>query len=209
MRERGIAYSAPMVLARRAGLKTQTRRLVRWPSWADPERDGEEMRKHLGLAYCVDGRPVKRFTCPYGVPGDRLYVRETWYDDNALRSREQAPTKPDDYIYYRADGEAREQLEQLDPPNARIWHPSIHMPRWASRGLDEITDVRVQRVQDISEEDAIAEGINIHGFQGSTDGISGREHRIEYATLWDQIYGKRAPLASNPWVWCLTFKVIE
>lgn len=137
VRERPILFSAPMVRAILAGTKTQTRRVVKMPHgfW--------ETTDDLVL------RPIP-VGCRYGQPGDRLYVRETWAN----------ATKPLHDPFYRADGEA---LGRQNPftyvEREPRWRPSIHMPRWASRIDLEIAGVRVERLNAISEADAIAEGV--------------------------------------------------
>lgn len=108
--------------------------------------------------------------CPYGAVGDRLWVRETWQGNQGD-------------IRYGADGDS------LHGYNG--WRPSIFMPRWASRITLEVTGVRVERVQEISEEDAQAEGV---------------AHRCDYKVVWDAINGKKYPWSSNPWVWVIEFK---
>ncbi len=157
MKERPILMSAPMVRAILAGSKTQTRRALRVQ---------------------VPGKSA----CPYGMAGDRLWVRETFGHDGEPTSRQ---------VAYRADGEV---------PNIR-WIPSIFMPRDLSRISLEVTEVRVERVTDISEADAIAEGIP--AFITSPSTIP----RQQYSTLWNSINGKGS-WDKNPWVWAVTFKRI-
>lgn len=192
MKERPILFSGPMVRAILEGKKTQTRRVVK------PQPDQQHA---LAL-------PPLPASCPYGKPGDRLWVREriSWEHagGNWLG------------VTYAADGHYEEFLEPPvdwntdDPPKTR---PSIHMPRWASRLTLEITEVRVQRLQDISEEDAIAEGMP--NFIGRTvNGIAvvrqSPTPREEFATLWDSINGKRpgCSWSDNPCVWAITFRRI-
>lgn len=134
--------------------------------------------------------------CPYGVPGDSLWVRETWYNDAVFGKSS---------LYYRADGEFADQLPRYDPINdpamaAEIkWRPSIHMPRWASRITLEVTNVRVERVQEISEEDIRAEGV-----QSNSSDMPG------FVTLWDSVYGKRGlGWDANPWVFVVEFRRIR
>lgn len=185
-RERPILFSAPMVRAILDGKKSQTRRIVKPSSLFD----GKD---------AIVKRHPHQSGCQYGKPGDQLWVRETWglHDTQPVDGQENAT------IYYRAtDGEAHSLRYQL-------WRPSIYMPRWASRIMLEITDVRVQRLQEISEEDATAEGCPgwySPSAEGNTDGCMPSE---EYAALWDSINGKTQPWASNPWVWCISFKRIE
>jgi len=212
MKERPILFSAPMVRALLAGTKTQTRRIIKDQGLVefDEDGDGELIHHHSPRCpgycdYACDHR------CPYGSPGDRLWVRETWYCDHrdCLSGPYVKPPTGEIDLYYRADGEARTQFEQLDPPDANIWKPSIHMPRWASRITLEITDVRVQRLQEISEEDAKAEGATL-----DKDGFPVAQRPLDdgydccrdwYADLWDSINGAHS-WDANPWVWALTFK---
>jgi hypothetical protein len=144
--------------------------------------------------------------CPYGKPGDTLWVRETWYDDNSKRwgrgGPVPRPTRPDDDIYYRANGEAHLQFEQLDA-GGFCWRPSIHMPRWASRLSLRVTSVRIERLQDITEDDARAEGCVVRTYR---DGRGHEPATLDFLRLWDAINGKRASWASNPWVWVIGFK---
>ncbi len=173
-KERPILFSAPMVRALLDGSKTQTRRVMvgrgahkgstfadtnqwcrieadgTWIGWDPGFSTQEEANAFTQRAY--KGGGVK---CPYGAVGDRLWVRETWFCNDMLAG-ELTPVNRDD-VYYRADGEAQQQFPE-DGDDLR-WRPSLFMPRWASRITLEITDVRVQRLQEISEADAIAEGV--------------------------------------------------
>lgn len=194
MKETGMLFKAEMVRAILEGRKTQTRRLV---------FKFAELNDHYALQMLAGGRarfelvkksrklplllPIIGVNCRYGQPGDRPYVKETW-----------GPC--DGGFCYRASEHPNAK------PDGGKWHPSIFMPKYASRITLEITDVRVERLMDISEEDARAEGVNIENFQSRTDGIRGRENRIEFAALWDSINKKKAPWASSPWVWVITFK---
>ena len=182
MKERPILFSGPMVRALLAGTKTQTRRVVKkLPITLNRETnslevDGENI---------ANGRFAKLVACPYGQPGDRLWVRETFghfeRNDNFTPGCE---------VFYRADGECLE---------IKPWRPSIHMPRWASRITLEITSVRVERLQDISEADAIAEGVYTDPARSAYDA---------YAQLWDEINGPGS-WAANPWVWVLELRRIN
>lgn len=131
--------------------------------------------------------------CPYGQPGDRLWVREAWARDDE-----------DGQLMYRADV-GRDLC-------ADAWRPSIHMPRWASRITLEVTAVRVERLQDISEADAQAEGVIPKWEPGCSGrlmdafgGFSFRPAASAYAELWEQINGPGA-WDANPWVWVVEFK---
>lgn len=196
VKERPIIFSGPMVRAIRDGRKTQTRRIIK-PHPVDVvtflTRDNSPTGEY-GL--CFHPRVVsKRMQCPYGVPGDRLWVRETWayrYNDDG------APVSPTQYLYAATDSWDGRRV------------PSIHMPRCASRVLLEITDVRAQRVQEISEEDAIAEGVSCAGGIWFGAGEPREAPRAAFAALWDSINAKRGfGWVVNPWVWAISFKVVE
>jgi len=145
--ERPILFSGEMVRAILDGRKTQTRRIVR------------------GHPHTV--KPLN-IGCPYGVPGDRLWVKETFalsrFDPESHEDEDTKDPSQWDGVVYRADGE-HGSWEHYDGKGGRArisapWRPSIYMPRWASRITLEVTSVRAERVQDISEQDAQAEGIS-------------------------------------------------
>ncbi|TWI69016.1 hypothetical protein IP91_00081 [Pseudoduganella lurida] len=192
MTERGILFSAPMVRALLDGTKTQTRRVVKphprddafvlldhgdgW--WPYRSEDGESAN--------VDNMEYP-FACPYGQPGDRLWVRETWGFN---------PDHPGiiAHVCYRADpGHEHDGI---------TWKPSIHMPRAASRILLEIVSVRVERLQDTSRGDAMDEGCPFPNM------AQGADPRQWYAELWENINGAGS-WAANPWVWALEFRRIQ
>ena len=209
MNERPILFSAPMVRAILEGRKTQTRRVVKdiiWDAYEGPCRvrltpedlKGDDVRNDFH-----DGG----IRCPYGAPGDRLWVRETWYCDD-YRVQQGPYLKPDDMdieearedgtlIYRASSGDHPYEAEQP------IWSPSIHMPRWASRIDLEVTGVRVERLQDISEADAEAEGcqnsLHLHG---------GRFANENFRWLWESINGDGS-WDANPWVWVVEFRGIR
>ena len=207
MKERPILFSAPMVRAILGGHKTMTRRV------AIPRHDDRTPCEHWSGGYCEpeaimsrhcehgsEGRP-----CPYGCPGDRLWVKETWKPHCEGPISDEFPLGT--CVKYRADGamvkptawtneqgawcEAREESEQ--------WRSPLHMPRWASRITLEVTGVRVERVQDISESDARCEGIDAY----VKDGFA----RAEFVCLWNSINEKRGfGWDVNPWVWVIEFR---
>lgn len=189
MKERPILFSAPMVRAILGGRKTQTRRIVnaRVAPWLlDPAHGWDD-------AYVLDPGNELLARCPYGAPGGRLWVRETWARLTGNGHR----------IVYRADGDDPRLGWDDDPSTRRprmTWTPSIHMPRWASRITLEVTDVRVERLQAITEEDAVAEGVARH-VEGATRGA-----RTAFASLWDSLNGERTPWSTNPWVWVVGFR---
>ena len=219
--ERPILFSAEMVRAILAGWKTQTRRVV---SCLDASH-ATAWRFHDGLWHpCADQLsrgildPVgPGIRCPYGAPGDRLWVREAWAISRIWdQSRpSEMPLDDSDRIptWWRADGVSEESWA-----NRGRWRQSIHMPRWASRITLEITDVRVQRLQDISEEDALAEGTPCWVCGRTIDGLSENDCECfhsrravgSYQALWDSINGKRpgCSWADNPWVWIIHFRMV-
>lgn len=217
MKERPILFSGAMIRAILDGTKSQTRRVVK-PQPDPSEYDGMYMWSPPGsdpsgpVKYAWGAVTHQRLpTCPYGQPGDRLWVRETWalVPDTAYRGSEGVQQAINPYIkgeaaIYRADWDR-------SGPGTR-WRPSIHMPRWASRITLEITDVRVQRVQEISEADAQREGWNWsnHDLTQAYDPVSMDTARRWFGDLWDSINAKRGyDWASNPWVWALTFKRVQ
>lgn len=194
MADRPIIMTAESVRAIQAGIKTQTRRVIK----GFPNAGISEWQ----LLDCLNGVAVFRSSgerreirCPYGVPGDTLWVRETWGEWGSV----------DGCVCYKADG---------DLSGIRGWRSPMFMPRWASRINLTIKDVRVERVQDISEADAIAEGATFH--DGRPIGHHGWRHdfgsvyetaRDSYAALWGRINAKRNyPWDANPWVWVVEWE---
>jgi hypothetical protein len=241
MRERGISYSPEMVLARKAGIKTQTRRIakINVPKGFNLGFSGIEAH-HLGdgrwalMSRGEGGAWQERAhaKCPYGVVGDRLYVREAYrfergFDDlspgqvgeSCLDAGYASPWAP---IRYEADGATRNwkmvgtpTREGTGGPLAGRYRHARFMPRWASRGVDGITNVRLQPLWCISEEDAIAEGIepsslfNMYRIYGKqSDGCDVDKPRVSYCSLWEHINGDGSWMA-NPWVWAITFRKLE
>jgi hypothetical protein len=213
MKERPLLFSAPMVRALLDGTKTQTRRLR---GLDDINKDPDRARLLSfkdGIATFGDSLPDDpvpiEVKCPFGVPGDRLWVRETWAphadEEEAARNwtkdvpfTSSGHQKPE--VFYRADG---------GDPFTNNWRPSIFMPRWASRITLELTEVRVQRLQDISEEDAIAEGIESNlddgmRYYGPLNG-GHVDPRVAYQWLWKDINGDSS-WDANPWVWALSIQ---
>ncbi|HBY7665162.1 TPA: hypothetical protein MI703_00410 [Klebsiella pneumoniae] len=243
MKERGMIFNSEMIRAILSNRKTQTRRIMKVQPesnqlglllitdstkhsdigkyhWAESNATGNHVRSKL-------------FSCPFGAVGDRIWVRETWSDVNL----DGAPA-----VAYRADDEVYDLMENeslLDEDGAfnyqdmRVskyqfaawhsdlisgiegnWRPSIHMPRWASRILLEITDVRVERLNAISEKDARAEGIIDGGCLNCGEpepcGCANPEPDATdaFAYLWQSIYGQENWNA-NPWVWVIEFKRVE
>jgi hypothetical protein len=216
--ERPILFSGPMVRAILDGRKTQTRRAF------NDKAKWHFLEGHGDLSIC-----------PYGVPGDRLWVRETWMDlrGTGIEPYTAAPT----HYAYAADSPPGSYSDQCRKDFGLKWRPSIHMPRVASRLTLEVVNVRVERLQEISEEDAKAEGCEARPsgtwWQGYKEfagdlihqqwkGDAPPEWMIEhkrmkptphldrsakdaFETLWNAINSERAPWASNPWVWVVEF----
>jgi len=190
MRERPILFSGSMVRAIFEGRKTQTRRVIKRPEqWMiEDYAPGVAMAEDgNGDSYDVSTR------CPYGRPGDTLWVRETHF---VLKAGYKDGTDRD--IVYRAD----------DPDWPYGWIPSIHMPRGASRITLRITNVRVERVQDISVKDAKAEGWNVDTVLFPL--VNTRDKAVSwFRNLWNSINAKRGySWESNPWVWVIEFEPI-
>lgn len=205
MNERGMIFNAEMVNAILSGRKTQTRRIIKdCTVGRDPISKFIQIGKKFIGCYPEDVPELIRECCPYGVPGDRIWVRETF----RVHSRATDVAT----LVYRASvrNSWTEQTHRVPvavcnkPATPEKWTPSIHMPRWASRILLEITDVRVERLRDLSEEDAKSEGIT-----PSAGGVlPGWEYRINFRDLWMDIYGTDN-WEANPWVWVIEFKRVE
>jgi hypothetical protein len=196
-----------MVRAILEGRKTQTRRLVKFDI-ADHIEDGYGSDNLLNpKVFTIEtdkGRFGLKQFCPYAV--DRLWVKETWCvmlkDGNFLwnkKGNHKCHYRADGYEVVKDDGYGGQEFRQ-DGTAASPWQPSIFMSRWASRINLAVTNIRIERLQDISEEDAIAEGIPNRPAEES--------NRDEFADLWDSINGKKKGCAwnDNPWVWVVEFK---
>lgn len=213
MKERGMIFNGEMVRAILDGRKTQTRRIVKGTDGAvkfckEWDINGEEIFVVLGEKDHTGMNPVLgAISCPFGAVGDRIWVRETWAEAGA--------SAPDLKLYRANYPEHVPSIYENVPPAEEIhWTPSIHMPRWASRILLEITDVRVERLNAISEEDARAEGIIDGGCLNCGEpepcGCANPEPDATdaFAYLWQSIYGQENWNA-NPWVWVISFKRVE
>lgn len=197
MTERGMIFNAEMVRAILDGSKTQTRRPYNWkrqPAMEMAERDDGTLWPWA--EDCENGGDIW-FQCPFGQPGDRIWVRETWAEAGG-----NAP----ELQLYRANypDHVPSSYENLKSAEEIRWRPSIHMPRWASRITLEIADVRVERLNSISEADARSEGIT-----PAAGGVEkGWEHRFNFRELWMSIYGEESWQA-NPWVWVIEFRRVD
>lgn len=215
VRERPILFGGRMVRAILEGWKTQTRRVVVAPRWAKAaavECDHAVSPGETAWPWCNrrDGMGWWKMECPYGQPGDRLWVREAWACWGFwLQHQARAG------VMYRADADEHEDAEVRD---THRWRPSIHMPRWASRITLEVTGVRVERVQDISDADAIAEGVVkvregcyvVRGTAQDRAGLGHSEPATAFACAWNEINEARGyGWAENPWVWVVEFRVLN
>lgn len=226
VKERPILFSGPMVRAILDGRKTQTRRTIKNSKrhWSGTENDG------------FGG--FKLNECPYGQPGDRLWVRETWclkHDGDGFVYNKDG-NRDSSCVWYRADGTEVVSVDgdgfsqwNQDGTAKSPWSPSIHMPRWASRITLEITDIRVERLNDISRDDAKAEGIERVGFSEHAIDTPGGEEMVDlrcwrnytnprtpfgsmsqihsFASLWESINGEGS-WDENPYVWVVEFKKV-
>lgn len=206
-KERPILFSGPMVTAILSGQKTQTRRVIT----PQPDEDGLSF---LLTAGAWQDTSERIYRCPFGRPGDRLWVREAFSSDwmlHQLPPREWPDGAP---VHYWADGNP--EHGDWTPPK-----PPIFMPRWASRLTLEVVSVRVERLQDITVADVVAEGIDLDGEHA--DDFLNAEHAqagglsipcdhpevYPFVRLWDSINAERGHAwADNPWVWVVEFKAV-
>jgi len=206
-KERPILFSGPMIKAILEGRKGVTRRVIdaltqpdEWRKFSEPALYSDPLKYY----FINDSGQIVSIQCPYGSAGDLLWVRETFgpgLGDNAT------PTLG--YVAYRADGEYPARLK-----DTHVWRPSIFMPRWASRITLKLIEVRVERLQDISEEDAIAEGItgpHDVGYQAFRIPCDSKPRyssaKSAFTVLWDSINAKRGyGWDVNPWVFALRFE---
>lgn len=220
MKETQLLFTAPMVRAVLAGTKTQTRRLIKpRHDWTMDERDDGAPWPFFMDYVHGEPEPVE-VPCPYGAPGDRLWVKETW------RAEERGADAIDG-VRFRADdafveiaptqAAANEWVDAYDNgKHGNKWRPSIFMPRWASRITLEVTDVRVERVQSISDADIAAEGVTeaavrelrVHKSAKAWTDTVGAMPRDLWRIVWSTINGAES-WGSNPWVWVLSFRRVE
>ena len=210
MKERGMIFNGDMVRAILDGRKTQTRRIMAPQPADDIERCIFPNPEAIGWKSSLrhkHGSTTAHF-CHYGKPGDRIWVRETFqgplfdYDLMDSYCKDPTPFEKPEFCVYKADGVPAPEFYDADDELHCCWRPSIHMPRWASRILLEITNVRVERLKSISDGDAIREGCS------TADMKSGDCVADVFARLWASIYGAESWNA-NPWVWVIEFKRVE
>lgn len=209
MKERPILMSGPMVTAILSGAKTQTRRVVKFTESGYVKEPCGHRRWHRD-------DPNATLACPYGSIGDRLWVRETfqplWADENQFNDERDYKTGLGYYVNYPATDGIAEWHDFYREEVSNACKPSIFMPRWASRITLEITDVRVERLMEISADDVIAEGVGLAFSKFKTFSVKTDRQAWEcgtlqmFAQLWDKINGKKHSWASNPFVWVVEFK---
>ena len=220
MKEHPILFTGDMVNAILTCRKTQTRRVIK--PQPKPHHWSHFLSYILQCLHLKDG-PHYRFrhsfsekdgqrensewdgnviTCPFGVPGDRLWVRETHSFSEHFKGRSDDQTK----VWYRAANDRPTWAEKK-------WRPSIHMPRFVCRLLLEVTSVRVERVHDITEKDARLEGCDFDDDIEPPEGYSEEDRptaKLDFEFLWNSINSKRGfGWESNPWVWVVEFKLIS
>ncbi|HIE8617585.1 TPA: hypothetical protein ACXPX9_001917 [Klebsiella quasipneumoniae subsp. quasipneumoniae] len=231
MKERGMIFNGEMVRAILDGRKTQTRRPIKWKQTRFTEIGEREDGSKWPWSEDAEHTCDFWHPCPFGAVGDRIWVREayrfpaslddvspTGVGEMAVATGYRKPWAP---TFYEFTGTFSDGWKGFKTPpkasDAGKLRPSIHMPRWASRILLEITDVRVERLNAISEEDAEAEGIDMEALYDSQDcydciadhNMTGRPTVTgAFKYLWESIYGEEG-WKSNPWVWVIEFKRVE
>lgn len=215
MAEKPILFSGEMVRAILEEKKTQTRRVVVPPGWVKNECVTDSGNPHWMLdkrgerfyltEWSRDKAHSHLVTCPYGRPGDLLWVRETWSTAATFDQMKPSDIPPGQNIWYAVSDYSDFVVSAGHWKGKR--RPSIFMPRWASRITLRINDVRVERVQDISEADAKAEGVTKDRPGGW---ISCESYQMLFRRLWDDINTKRGyGWNVNPWVWVVEFEVVR
>lgn len=221
IKKRPVIFDGESVRAILARRKVMTRRLVRFPNWFDAEEivtgTEEEPNPHATTAEDIE----LYITCPYGSPGNDwkeaslLWVRETWARIDPHPAIGEGPdylplidTRGDPVLhaYWK-----RRIVFKADDPDRKVprWRSPIYMPRWASRITLKIMGIRAERLQEITEDDAKAEGVKSRMIcdPANPDTVF-YSHRCPFADLWDQTNGGRASWSSNPWVWVIAFQMI-
>ncbi|EAU1490489.1 hypothetical protein AIZ13_18330 [Salmonella enterica subsp. enterica serovar Typhimurium] len=203
MKERGMIFNGEMVRALLDGRKTQTRRIMKNQP-CESARGGPVSVRNIdgGFQWFADDGDSCVFPCPFGAVGDRIWVREAFRVMGCATDVARLMYKASERNSFTESTRTVPVGECTKQPSQN-WTPSIHMPRWASRILLEITDVRVERLQAITLGDICKEiGCGLYDFRPATYGFQVWEE------LWQSIYGEESWLA-NPWVWVIEFKRVE
>lgn len=211
MNERPIIFSGEMARAILDGRKTQTRRLVKPQPKVVHGWNGDWLQTNQIFRSSKPG-----LLCPYGKAGDRLWVRESFlgWKSPILGLGDVVYQGEPEYDKCLADVPYVKKVQEKNPGKVGNWAniPSIHMPRWASRITLEITNVRVERLQSITQSDIRQEGGTDHSQQAANLGTKDAEYLLDYnwfSNAWNKINGKTHPWSSNPFVWVIDFKVIK
>lgn len=223
MKETGLMFKAPLVRAILSGQKTQTRRILNPQSAENHPHDGgtkwvlaRGRHTPVGSVGHLSLQDQMGRNCPLGQPGDRIYVRETWqgplmsskeWEEHYFSGADDLPAhfRTPAHCQYAADGGPPPEFMTMDDELVSRWKPSIHMPKWAARIWLEITGVRVQRLQSITEADCLAEGAT--GGHGAIPGYTYSATPLEhFRHIWESTGGD---WAANPWVWVVDFKTIS
>lgn len=218
MKERPILFSDQRVRALLIGQQTQTRRIMKSQAFA-PGQDNHEgcygfdvISNHLRGHHVMEMSDLS-YQCPFGQPGDKLWVRETWrgpeVPEEQLAEYAKSPLefRNAHYCHYRADSSAMVNAQDENANHAG-WQTGIHMPRWASRIDLLITSVRVEKIQDISDDDVMAEGVQTDShflnnfFTMNSESIA---PKAAYKKAWEKQYGSTS-WEVNPWVWVIGFE---
>jgi hypothetical protein len=201
MKTRPILFSAPMVRALLAGTKTQTRRLCKFTAAGHLKAPCSHKRWHPDDPYAVQA-------CPYGKPGDQLWVKETWNTSAQWQGRKPTDIPGGVPIFFAAD------YSDAGRETCKPWHPSLFMRQWMSRITLEIVSVRVEGLNSISEADAVAEGLEttepgmFKSYDSKLGWLAVDDARLSYRTLWESINGEGS-WAANPWVWVVEFRRVK
>lgn len=233
--ERGLIFAGESVNGIMAGTKTMTRRILKvQPPSSEyqittlADTSAREDRKHIGAHRWAVVKDLNithedggYFRCPYGVVGDRLWVREAWRTEERASDMVDGILFPDGTFQPIENSAAAAELWVVAHANGKYgedWRSPMFMPRWASRLTLEITGIRVERLQDIKARDAVAEGIELKRWKLPENEWPlidlGAEHDEmvlleKFQDAWDGINGKRASWKENPWVWVISFKLID
>ncbi len=249
MNEKPILFKEEMIRAILAGNKTQTRRIVN----PQPESDVDVVENTGGNLWYFYNKEKAKLNypqyinmrkCPYGIPGDELWIRETWkiqsfmegepieflYKDGKVMDEHELErwqwSKYEEWherVTMKATNELVESDLEPDDDSGNFlwtgkesplkWHPSIFLPRWGSRIQSGVDNIRVERVQDISEEDAKAEGVSLDDYQYTSFPVEGERvetYKEGFEILWDKINKKRGfGWDENPWVWTVDMNNIK
>jgi hypothetical protein len=201
MKSRGILFSAPMIRALLERRKTQTRRIIHPRPSSAVDLIEWHARTKSWCAWTAGRieRVGESWRCPYGRPGDHLWVRETftpnYFDDGRTA--------------YRADFDEAQLCGVVEPPK---WTPCIYMRQSQSRITLAVTSIRVERLHDLTELDARAEGMPpawLDESGGDVNAAAPPTYRQGFARGWNEINGKRAPWKANPWLWVVGFSVLD